>query len=116
MVKLRSIPPLTTLHHKQCHEHTQGCIETKVSKRQYVWTNTIEYRAISCENIVQTRRKLICLLPNLAVNFVCIITGCQAALLLQYITQVIMSYQLIHVFVRTLGSVLFVVLGTEQIY
>jgi hypothetical protein len=34
-----------------------------------LWTNTIRYLAITCENTTQTWRNLLSLVPNLVVNF-----------------------------------------------
>ena len=57
-------------HHRKRKEHIQGSIETKVSERHYLWTDTTKYRGISCENTTQLRRKLLCLLPNVAGKFI----------------------------------------------
>jgi hypothetical protein len=63
---LTTIPPKPSW---QRNEHIQGYIETKVSKRRFVWTKTIRYPAISFDNITQIWRKLLILVLNIAAKF-----------------------------------------------
>jgi len=51
-------------HHRQRKDHIKGSIETKISKRHYLWRNTKGYCVVSSDNTVQIWRKPLWLLPN----------------------------------------------------